>query len=323
MRLDDPVPVLTPLRHGTTVLAGGRSFGWAEFGDPDGDPVFWFPGTPGARQQLPADAVDQALTHRLRIIVVERPGTGDSTAHHYESIVDFVPDLEAIADHLEVDKFAAVGLSGGGPFTLACAARLGDRMTTGVVLGGIGPTRGVDVIFSYTLALIPTAAMLGKIRGPLSHSIGSAVRTLGPFGKPFIRAFFWLEWGDRRSMAKFPGHQQQMLADMVDAARRSGVGAAIDDLVLFGRHWGFELSEIEVPITFWGGTSDPIVPYLHAERQAKRVDGARLRTVEGRGHFAGYTEVGEVFDAIREHWPIVRPVESARQAPAARRRPGG
>ena len=125
-------------------------------------------------------------------------------------------------------------------------------------------------------------------------------------------------------MAKFPAHQQQMLADMVDAARRSGVGAAIDDLILFGRHWGFELAEIGVPITFWGGTSDPIVPYLHAERQAKRVDGSRLRTVEGRGHFAGYTEVPEVFDVIREHWPIVRPVaRAAVQAPAARRRSGG
>jgi len=49
-----------------------------------------------------------------------------------------------------------------------------------------------------------------------------------------------------------------------------------------------------------------IVPYMHAERQAKRVPGAKLRTVQGTGHFAGYTRVPEVFDAIRESWPPVR-----------------
>ena len=27
----------------------------AEYGDPDGDPVLWFHGTPGARKQIPPD----------------------------------------------------------------------------------------------------------------------------------------------------------------------------------------------------------------------------------------------------------------------------
>jgi pimeloyl-ACP methyl ester carboxylesterase len=80
--------------------------------------------------------------------------------------------------------------------------------------------------------------------------------------------------------------------------------APIDDLILFGRHWGFELRNVKVPITFYGGSSDIIVPYVHAERQSKRVHGSRLRTIEGSGHFAGYTDPAQVLDDVREHWPI-------------------
>ena len=318
MKLSDPAPHIEPNRVGAAPLADGRVLGWAEYGEADADPVLWFPGTPGARSQLPANALDEAIARRLRIIVVERPGTGHSTPHDYAAISDFVPDVEALTDHLGIDRFAAVGLSGGGPFVLACAAALGDRMTTGVVLSGIGPTRGPDAVISYTLALVPAAAALERIARPLGDGIGRVLRTIAPFGRPFINAFFWLERGDREAMAAEPGHAQQLLHDLVDAARRSGVMAPINDLILFGRHWGFELNEIAVPITFWGGTSDVIVPYRHAERQSKRVSNSQLRTLQGRGHFAGYTEVNDVFDAIREHWPAVRIAP-----PSTRRRQAG
>ena len=99
-----------------------------------------------------------------------------------------------------------------------------------------------------------------------------------------------------------------MLGDLMDAAERGTLGSPLHDLVLFGRDWGFELREVRAPITFWGGTSDLIVPYVHAERQSKRVAGSRLRTEEGRGHFAGYTSVDQIFATIRESWPVVRAV---------------
>lgn len=306
MKFSDPAPHIEPSRVGAAPLADGRELGWAEYGDADADPVLWFHGTPGARSQLPADALDEAIARRLRIIVVERPGTGHSTPHDYSAISEFVPDVVALTEHLGIDRFAAVGLSGGGPFVLACAAALGDAMTAGVVISGIGPTRGPDAVISHTLALVPAAALLERVARPLGNGLGRAVRTFAPFGRPFINAFFWLEWGDRAAMAAEPAHVQQLLHDLVDAARRSGVLAPVNDLILFGRHWGFELAEIAVPITFWGGTSDVIVPYRHAQRQSKRVSDSQLRTMKGRGHFAGYTEIDEVFDTIRAHWPAVR-----------------
>ncbi len=304
---------------GTTRLADGREIGWASYGDPTGDLVMWFHGTPGARAQVPADVADEAIARRLRVVSVERPGTGHSTPHVYADVASAAPDYLAVADDLGAQQFAMVGLSGGGPFVLSVAYAAPERATSAVVIGGVGPTRGADAIISYTLGLIPLASVLERIRDPLGSGLGAAIRTLGPWGRPFLDLFFMAQYGDRQAMNDHPAHKSQMLFDLVDAAHRAGVRAPVDDLILFGRPWGFELHRVRTPVTFWGSSDDWIVPYRHAERQSKRVPNGRLRTVVHRGHFAGYTEVDEVFDAIREDWPLLRAVETpAKRQPAKR-----
>jgi pimeloyl-ACP methyl ester carboxylesterase len=305
---------LTPHDHGTTILEDGRHIGWASFGDPEGDPVFWFHGSPGGRAQLPGDIESVALEMGFRIIGVERPGTGHSTKHRYTSVRDFVHDFEQVADDLGAKEFACVGLSGGGPFVLAVAHDMPERMKAGVVLGGIGPTQGIDAIVSYTLALVPAAPVLEKIADFLGDATSKAIHAIAPYANPAVDFFFSLQPGDRHAFKERTHDKRQFTHDLIDANLRSGVWAPWWDLVLFGRHWGFELSRIGQPITFYGGSSDVIVPYLHAERQAKRVKNATLRTMEGRGHFAGYTEPELVLADIREHWP--RAATPAKKAPA-------
>lgn len=310
---------LQPHRFGTTTLRDQRKLGWSMFGDPDGDTVFWFHGTPGARWQLPHDAGRLAVERGLRIVTVERPGTGDSTQHLYESIVEFADDLRQVTDDLGIDEFAVVGLSGGGPYLLAVAHEFGDRMKAGVVLGGIGPTRGPDSIVSHTMLLVPAAALLERARAPLTSGLHRLVSAITPYADPAVDIFFRMLPGDRAHMTARPLDRRQFTADLIDANDRSGLGAVVNDLILFGRNWGFELRNIKVPIVFYGGSSDVIVPYLHAERQSKRVEGSRLRTYEGRGHFAGYTTPGDILDDLRDLWPApAAPVEKnvARAAPA-------
>ena len=295
---------LTAHRTGSTTLADDREISWAIFGDPEGDTVFWFHGTPGARAQLPHDIDQVATANKLRIITVERPGTGDSTTHAYARIIDFTRDLHQITVDLGIDEFGVVGLSGGGPYLLATAHEFGDRMKVGIVLGGVGPTRGADAVVSHTLLLVPAAKLLWWWRTPLGNGLSKLVRLATPYADTAVDLFFNLVPGDREAFRERPLDRRQFTHDLIDANRRSGLRSPIDDLILFGRHWGFELGDVEVPIVFFGGNSDVIVPYLHAERQAKRVPGARLRTFEGRGHFAGYTSPEAVLGDIRELWPV-------------------
>ena len=87
----------------------------------------WLHGTPGARRQIPEEARKLADARGLRIIGIDRPGVGLSTTHLYENIFDFVADLEIVVDQLGIERFATVGLSGGGPYALAAAAGLPAR----------------------------------------------------------------------------------------------------------------------------------------------------------------------------------------------------
>ena len=133
------------MSYQTTTLDGyqvktpdGRQLSTQTYGDPDGKPVFLLHGTPGSRiGPHPRGTV----LHRLgvRLIAFDRPGYGDSDRFEGRRVADAATDVLAIADAFDLDKFAVVGRSGGGPHALACAAKLPDRLTRAAVLVGLAP----------------------------------------------------------------------------------------------------------------------------------------------------------------------------------------
>ena len=136
--------VLPPRLEGTVVVAPDRRLGFAEFGPPDGLPVLWFHGTPGARRQIPVEARALARSRGLRIVGIDRPGIGSSTPHLYGSILDFSTDIERVLESLGIDRFAVIGLSGGGPYALGVARALPERV----------------VAVSYTHLTLPTSDLV-------------------------------------------------------------------------------------------------------------------------------------------------------------------
>src|SRR3954469_24292654 len=99
-------PVLVPPRDERTIpVSDDRVLGIAEFGPADGKPIFWFHGTPGGKRQVPPAARRAADELGVRVIGVERPGTGQSTGHLYHHIRDFADDLRVVADELELERF--------------------------------------------------------------------------------------------------------------------------------------------------------------------------------------------------------------------------
>jgi pimeloyl-ACP methyl ester carboxylesterase len=95
-------------------LPDGRSLGYAEYGDPSGKPVLFFPGTPSSRLLHPPEGPTASLGARL--IVVERPGFGLSDFQPGRTLLDWPDDVVALADALDIERFAVAGLSAGGPY---------------------------------------------------------------------------------------------------------------------------------------------------------------------------------------------------------------
>src|SRR5258708_37156679 len=107
-------------------LRDGRALGYADFGALTGKPVFFFHGFPGSRlQHAPGDSIATSLG--AHIITIDRPGFGLSAFQPGRTLLDWPNDVAALADALEIDQFAAIGLSGGGPYLLACAYKIPRR----------------------------------------------------------------------------------------------------------------------------------------------------------------------------------------------------
>lgn len=125
-------------REQTMKLPDGRLLGFAEYGAPEGDPVFLLHGTPGSHLWFAEDD-PIAHEHGLRLIAVDRPGYGLSDPKKGRKILDFPADVAALADHLKLEKFAVLGTSGGSVYAAACGYALPERVQKVVMVSAVAP----------------------------------------------------------------------------------------------------------------------------------------------------------------------------------------
>src|SRR5579862_2443311 len=124
------------------IKVGDRNLRARETGNPEGPAILYFHGTPGSRLDL-TFGDDTVAEAGVRLVTFDRPGYGGSTATPF-GLTAVGRDAVAIADALGIDRFATVGLSGGGPFALATATVAGGRVTTVGVASGAGPFQHVE-----------------------------------------------------------------------------------------------------------------------------------------------------------------------------------
>jgi non-heme chloroperoxidase len=64
----------------------------------------------------------------LRFITVERNGFGQTAFDETLTMADYVAEVEQVLEHLNIEKFAVFGISGGGPYTAKIAESNADRL---------------------------------------------------------------------------------------------------------------------------------------------------------------------------------------------------
>jgi len=305
-----------PRFEGSVELPDGRRLGFAEYGPSRGRQVLWLHGTPGARRQIPPSARRFANARDVRIIAVERPGVGRSTAHLHANVRGMANDVAVLADALEIERFAMIGLSGGGPYVLACAHDMPGRVVAAAVLGGVAPSVGPDAARGGVVALTPWAApLLSLVRGPLGRGMAGVNRALRPWADEATNLFLrLLPPGDQRVFDD-PLMRQMFHDDIIRGGSRQ-MQAMFNDMVLFGRPWGFSPRDIRVPVHFWHGDADNIVPLEHGQHLAALVPGSTLQVRREEGHLGSLGIAEEILATVLSHWSAVAP--SARRG----RRPG-
>ncbi|MEQ1786982.1 MAG: alpha/beta hydrolase [Acidimicrobiales bacterium] len=284
--------------EGTVRVRKGRKLGVAEFGTPDGQAVFWLHGTPGARRQIPEEARRIAAARGLRIIGIDRPGVGLSPPHLYDSVADFVPDLELVADQLGVERFSTIGLSGGAPYAMAAAVGLPDRVASVGVLGGVVPSVGPDAAPGGLVGFAHQfRALLPVVRVPAGYALQALVRMARPIGSQGLDLYARFSPPGDREVLRRPDIKAMFLDDLSDNGSR-GLRSVLHDGILFTRPWGFTPTDISVPLTWWHGDADNIVPLAHAEHLVPRIPGATLHVRTGESHLGGLGIADEVLSSV-------------------------
>ena len=297
------IEIARPKLEGKIAVGSDRQIGFAEFGDPQGRAIFWLHGTPGARRQIPVEARLYAEANQIRLVGVDRPGIGASTPHEYHRVIDFADDLRTIADTLGIDKMEVIGLSGGGPYTLGCAAAMPERIIAVGVLGGVAPTRGNDAIGGGVMGNVglPVAPVLERVGTPLSRVATGLIRLIKPVAEPVLYLYASISpEGDRRLLER-PEFKAMFLDDLLNGSRKQ-LAAPFADVVVFARDWGFRLDEVKVPVRWWHGDRDHIVPYAHGEHVVAMLPDAELYSLPGESHLGGLGEAEAIMATMSELW---------------------
>ncbi len=312
------MPEIRPPRlQGTFHLRDGRQLGYAEYGPASGRPLLWFHASPGARRQIAPDAREGACERDIRIIAIERPGIGDSTPHLYEAIVHWAHDVEEFCIGKGIEGFDVVGLSGGGPYALACAAEMPDRVRNAVILGSLAPSTGPEAAEgAVSTATRMASPVMKHARAPLNLLMRNLIRVLAPKADPLIQLVTSrMPHGDRRLFTN-PLTRQMFIEDLVNGGRDQ-MQAFLIDSVLFGRDWGFLLKDIRVPVYMWHGDADPIIPVEHCQHMVDLIPDARFTLRPGEGHLGGLGAFHEIIDTINGD-DIKRSAASARTRKSSR-----
>jgi pimeloyl-ACP methyl ester carboxylesterase len=301
-----PVAIARPKLEGNIAVGDDRQIGFAEFGDPQGRAVFWLHGTPGARRQIPTEARVYAEKRQIRLIGIDRPGIGSSTPHQYDTVFAFAEDLRTIADTLGIDKMEVIGLSGGGPYTLACAAAMPDRVVAAGVIGGVAPTTGSDGIAGGVMGSVGlrVAPLLQVAGGPIGVVASTLIRLIRPVGSPAVDLYGRVSPEADRQLLARPEIKAMFLDDLLNGSRKQ-MAAPFADVVVFARDWGFRLDEVKVPVRWWHGDHDHIVPFEHGLHVVARLPDVEMYHLPGESHLAGLGRAEEILGTMIGLWDRV------------------
>ena len=281
------------------VLKDGRTLGFAEYGDPKGEPFLEFHGCPSSR--LEAGNYDEAGKKLgVRVIGIDRPGFGISTYVKGYRIVDWPADVTELAEALGLDRFPVAGISSGSPYALACARFIPERLKGCAVVSGVPPLVVQDEKIDAGQFLMAEALLQGRLAKSLPFAARAIYRyILWQIRKDPVKAMQQVKRhvASDIEILKRP-EVKQHFQDMIIESSRNGVRGPVDSIALELKDWGFSLSDISMKINIWHGELDYMEFPAGAKYVASKLPNPNLHIVPNAGHLSLVVERAE--DVLRE-----------------------
>ena len=279
----------------TIKLPDGRRLSYAENGDPKGTPILFFHGTPSSRYlRFPDDSFTGSLG--IRLITIDRPGFGLSDHQPNRQLLDWPDDVEALANALEIDRFAVAGISGGGPYVLTCAYKLPHRITKAGSISGVGPTdveELYDDMYPERKKAVKLARSAPWLLKPLIGLTHNPQRNI----EKYFQDVFDKSCQSDQEILNRPEIKSLMIKSWLEGTRQ-GVGGFACDGIIMSHPWGFNLEDIQVKVLMWHGDADTSTPLVMAEYITSRIPDCQLKVYPGEGHFLLFKKWEEILTSL-------------------------
>ncbi len=222
----------------------------------------------------------------LRIISPDRPGIWGSSFQPNRTLLDWPPVIEELANHLEIDRFRILAISGGAPYAFATAQQMPDRVFAIAVVSGAVPFAdlsdhgGLLPLYRWMIWFYQNQPALLRVLFYLARPIAS-LELLLRMGRSVLRMLPPADAEALRDSKAF-----NICFESQRKAWHSSADAVMADAEIYGHPWGFRLEEIHVPVRLWHGTQDRAFSFRLAEDVAKRLPNCVARVIDKEGHFS-------------------------------------
>lgn len=285
-------------------LKDGRKLGYAEFGIPEGKPIFYFHGHGSSRLEPRMYGFDDKQ-FKVRLISIDRPGRGLSDFKENRTILDWPNDVIELANKLNIQEFAVLGGSGGCPYALACALKIPERLTYCGIVSGLGPIElgleGMDKGKQKELKLAKNKpGLLTKFYKIIEKKIFKMkLQTQQELEKTFQKRSKNLPEPDKNIMvnpSKLPLYVELMVEPF-----RQGVNGVVYDLKLISSDWGFNLKEIpsSIKVFLWHGELDNSVPVRMGRLICETIPNCTSKFYPNEAHLStAINNIEEILDTL-------------------------
>src|SRR5437868_5319330 len=244
-------------------LPDGRTLVYCEYGVPDGRPIFYFHGLPGSRIDGRV-AADEMRAAGVRFIAVDRPGLGRSEpVPGKRTYGGWAHDVAHLADALDIERLTIIGYSCGGPYALAAAAELPERVERVGLVSSVatsempGYRKGVSQTDSTMTLLSRRAPWLAS---PLmGAAINQARKKPEKFGRQLDK-----ELRAPPDRALLEEGLRPVVLELFLEANRNGPAGSVEDFAVWARPSGIDFTKIKAPVRLWHGDADESISIDHS-----------------------------------------------------------
>ena len=231
-------------------LSDGRNLSYCEYGLIDGNPVFYFHGFPGSRLDVKFFGGDEAARkNNIRLISVDRPGYGSSDIQPGRSLLEWPKDIIELADKLGIDKFSILAYSGGGPYALACANSIPERIDKLIIVSGM-------THFKAPMAKEGTAMLIPKMPGLFQNVILKGMNKMITKNPDKILENLYRSMPDVDKEIMQNIQFTEAFLNTLRESFRTGHKGAKQEARIYKKEWGFDLSDISHKIYLFHGEQD-------------------------------------------------------------------